>query len=320
MITLLIFEVCFRLSVIDFYRLEAEALNTSENLKVENAVDYLVFGDSFSATSSEINYIDMLRKRNPELSFFNVSVPGIGIREVNTFAATKIRKHKPKAIIYQIYVGNDLIDVNHLWCFENVSLFRNMYWETSDYLLGVKYLNQKSTLLKPRESLRAVTMAIDQFKPEYYNIRTRQYLNCNPSYLDHTVRLKANFKERYKAWIGHMNVFLESIPNDIPVYLVWVPHCGQVNQSYLENMKSMGAIFSDDHALSMINYPFLEGAKQDLSVFSNVKHLNPLGKLQEKNTPSYPLYFANDPHFNKNGNVVLSDFLQNHIPFSKKTF
>ena len=103
LLSLLLFEVLYRNSVIDFYKAETSHLNTESDL-AKPSVDFLVFGDSFSATAASINYVDKLRENNPNVSIVNVSVPGIGIRQVNTFAKAKIKKHQPKAIVYQIYV------------------------------------------------------------------------------------------------------------------------------------------------------------------------------------------------------------------------
>ena len=98
LISLVLFEILYRNSIIDFYQSETSHLNAESDLE-KDTIDFLVFGDSFSATAKEINYIDKLKQNNPSTSFVNVSVPGIGIRQVNTFAKEKIKQHQPKAII-----------------------------------------------------------------------------------------------------------------------------------------------------------------------------------------------------------------------------
>ncbi|MBC8757570.1 hypothetical protein H2O64_23080 [Kordia sp. YSTF-M3] len=316
LVTFVLFEILYRNSVIDFYKAETSHLNNVADLE-KPSVDYLVFGDSFSATAADMNYIDKLKRNNPNKSFVNVSVPGIGIRQVNTFAKAKIKKHQPKAIIYQVYVGNDLTDVNHLWSWEKFSIARNLYWEASDYFLSLSYLNHKATVFSPRVNSRTHTMATDIFSIDYYDQRTKRFLSFDRSFFNNTLMLKVPFKERYDAWLEYMKTFLETVSKDIPVYIVWIPHCSQVNDFYANNLNQLGANFEDKMTIQQTDYPFFAQAKKDLKAFTNVTQLNPLETFQANDNASHRLYFSNDPHINTNGNVVLSDFLQSEIPFKK---
>ncbi|WP_420571708.1 hypothetical protein [Kordia sp.] len=316
LLSLVLFEFLYRNSAIDFYNTETSHLNSEADLE-KSSVDFLVFGDSFSATAKEINYIEKIKQDHPKVSIVNVSVPGIGVRQVNTFAKAKIKKHQPKAIIYQIYVGNDLIDVNHLWSMEAFSLARNVYWEASDYFLSLSYLNHKASAFSPRVNSRAYTMATDVFSVDYYDQRTKRFLNFDSSYLTNMLSLQAPFKTRYDEWLSYMQTFLETVSKDIPVYLVWIPHCAQVNDYYIDNLNSLGATFKDKAAVQEVNYLFFTQATKDLKVYSNVTQINPLSIFQVNDTFENRLYFANDPHINNNGNVVLSDFLQSEIIFEK---
>ena len=314
LVTFALFEVLYRYSVIDFYKAETIHLNEEADL-AKTSVDFLVFGDSFSATAKEINYIDKLKQTHPNKSFVNVSVPGIGIRQVNTFVKAKIKKHQPKAIIYQIYVANDLVDVDHLWSWEKFSVARNLYWEASDYLLSLSYLNHKAIVFSPRVNSRTTTMATDDYSADYYDQRTKLFLQFDRSFFNNTLLLKTPFKTRYNTWLSHMEIFLETIPNDIPVYLVWIPHCSQLNEYYVNNLKQLGAKFEDKITIQQPDYPFFAQAKKDLKGYTNVIQLNPLEMFQANDTENYRLYFANDPHINNNGNMVLRDFLETKISF-----
>lgn len=311
-LSFLLFEVLYRHSVIDFYKAETSHLNSEADLS-NTAVDFLVFGDSFSATAKSINYIDKLRANNPNVSFVNVSVPGIGIRQVNTFASSKINQHNPKAIIYQIYVGNDLTDVDHLWSWEKFSITRNLYWAVSDYFLSLAYLNHKAAAFSPRVNSRTYTMATNVFKEEYYDQRTKRFLYFDAAYFNNTLMLKEPFTSRYDIWLDEMHTFLETVPNDIPVYLVWIPHCSQVSSYYKDNLNQLGAAFPDEIKIQESNYPFFAKATKDLQAYTNVIQINPLSVFQVNDTFDHRLYFANDPHINNNGNVVLSDFLESEI-------
>ncbi len=310
--TLFLFEICYRLNIIDFYNVQSQGLNTSEELE-DTAIDLMVFGDSFSATSKEINYVDMLRKSALDFSVVNFSVPGFGIRQVNTFAQKKIKKHHPKAILYQVYVGNDLIDVNHLWNLEEFSIARNLYWEASDHFLSLGYLNQRLAILNVKKEIRLPGMLKKEFDTDFYDIRTKRFLKSDCYYLDDTLLLKGDFKKRYFSWIGHMKTFLDAVPEDVTVYILWIPHAAQVSDYYFENMKTLGAMFQNKTAIQHQDYPFFSEAKKDLSTYKNVNHLNPLPFFQAKDSLHSRLYFVNDPHINLNGNISLSIFLHNEM-------
>ena len=313
LITLVLLELCYRYHVVNFYKTENLALNTKQDLE-NNNIDLMVFGDSFSATSKAINYVDMLRNNAKKTSILNFSVPGIGIRQVNTFASSKIKKHNPKVILYQVYVGNDLIDVDHLWSLEKFSVSRNLYWEASDYFLSLSYLNHKSTVFKPRINSRTFTMAKDSFYVDFYDIRTKRFLNYKSSFFNDTFMLKEPFKSRYDDWLTYMHKFLETIPKDIKVYIVWIPHCTQVNEHYIDNFNTLGATFNDLNKIQQSNsYPFFTSAKKDLSPYKNVILLNPLEIFQFKDTLNSRLYFENDPHINYKGNKILYEFLKTQI-------
>ncbi len=313
--TLCLFEMCYRYNVIDFYRAQSQGLNTKKDLEDRN-VDLMVFGDSFSATSKEINYVDMLRKNETDFSILNFSVPGFGIRQINTFAKKKIKKHKPKAILYQVYVGNDLIDVNHLWNLKEFSFARNLYWEASDYFLSLGYLNQRLSVLNVKKEIRLPGMLKKEFDGDLYDTRTKRFLKNDTYYLDNTLLLNGDFKKRYLSWLIHMESFLDIVPKDVPVYILWIPHQAQVNDYYYANIKKLGAMFQNKAAIQQQDYPLFSKAKKDLSTYKNVKHLNPLTFFRDKDTLNSRLYFVNDPHINLTGNIILSTYLQNVISFN----
>tara|TARA_R110002049_G_scaffold309292_2_gene520346 strand:+ start:6549 stop:7472 length:924 start_codon:yes stop_codon:yes gene_type:complete len=307
--------MCYRYNVIDFYRAQSQGLNTKKDLEDRN-VDLMVFGDSFSATSKEINYVDMLRKNETDFSILNFSVPGFGIRQINTFAKKKIKKHKPKAILYQVYVGNDLIDVNHLWNLKEFSFARNLYWEASDYFLSLGYLNQRLSVLNVKKEIRLPGMLKKEFDGDLYDTRTKRFLKNDTYYLDNTLLLNGDFKKRYLSWLIHMESFLDIVPKDVPVYILWIPHQAQVNDYYYANIKKLGAMFQNKAAIQQQDYPLFSKAKKDLSTYKNVKHLNPLTFFRDKDTLNSRLYFVNDPHINLTGNIILSTYLQNVISFN----
>ncbi|WP_299763665.1 hypothetical protein [uncultured Dokdonia sp.] len=306
-ITLLLLEVVYRYGVIDFYKAEISALNPIESIE-SDTVDVLVFGDSFSAP--ETNYVNKLRDAHKEITFLNLGIPGTGIKQVNTFARKKIKRYTPKHIIYQVYVGNDLLDVKHLSGGENISFSRNFYWKLTDHIWSGIYVNQKLKMLKSQKASGRKGDTNALFSTSLYTKRQQMLFNADARYLDKTIRLQDDFLDRYGTWKKQVTSFLEVIPEGVTVSIVFIPHCAQVNDRYYENMESIGAKFEDKTKAQDMNYPFYTKAVQDFKEFDQVTFYNPISYLRAKETDTHRLYYANDPHFNENGQHAFYEFLE----------
>lgn len=304
-ITLLLFEVVYRYGVIDFYRGEIEALNPEETIE-KDAVDYLVFGDSFSTPRN--NYIDLLQNKYPETSFLNLGISGTGIKQVNTFARKKIKQYDPKHIIYQVYTGNDLLDVKHLSNWKDLSVTRNIYWKVTDYISSGVYINQR---LKGFSSHKIGTRTLkkETFSVPLYTKRQRMLFKADADYLYNTVTLQDDFKNRYVLWKKGMTSFLEEVPSDVKVSIVFIPHCAQIQEEYYNNMVELGAQFKSKEDLQKNNYEFYSKAVKDFSTFKNVSFYNPIQYLKQEDSSLNRLYYTNDPHFNDLGQRALYEFL-----------
>ena len=89
-VTATLFELVYRWYIIDFYKNSFCYLNNEKDLKAEK-VDYLFFGDSFSAAKD--SYVDFIKKDFSKSKVVNFSVSGIGIKQVNLYAKRKIEKY-----------------------------------------------------------------------------------------------------------------------------------------------------------------------------------------------------------------------------------
>ncbi|MEP0262738.1 hypothetical protein [Dokdonia sp.] len=308
-ITLLLFEVVYRYGVIDFYKAEIEALN-SKNTIESDSIDYLVFGDSFSTPTN--NYVDRLQKKHPEISFLNLGISGTGIKQVNTFARKKIKKYNPKHIIYQVYIGNDLLDVKHLSNWKDLSVTRNVYWGITNYISSGVYINQR---LKGFSSNKIDTRALKKevFSVPLYTKRQRMLFKADSDYLYNTITLQDDFMDRYDSWKKAMTSFLEIVPSDVTVSVVFVPHCAQVNNQYYTNMLELGAQFKNKENTQENNYVFYAKAVKDFQAFTHVSFYNPIKYLKQKDAPLNRLYYNNDPHFNDQGQKAIYEFLDEVI-------
>ncbi|WP_299211959.1 hypothetical protein [uncultured Aquimarina sp.] len=312
-IVFFLFEMSYRFSIIDFYKAEFTHLNDADSIESKN-IDYLVFGDSFSATQN--NYIDFLRSSTNK-TFINSGVQGIGVKQVNTFLHRRIQKYQPKNIIYQVYVGNDLIDVDHLTNYKKLPLVRNIYWDVSDLFLSSSYINYKLGYFKSRIKQINKTFNDERFSVKDYNQRSKLYFESDSEYLYKSVMTGGNFENRYSIWITELKEFVENIPTDVNIFIVFIPHCSQLNSFYFNNMRQLGAKFSEENEFKKIGYDFFEKASLDVKQYQNVIVLNPLQQLREVDAKEKRLYYLNDPHLNKEGQEVLGAFLKQELLSNK---
>ncbi len=308
-ITFLLFEVAYRYGVIDFYKAEIKVLNPNNSIE-STSVDYLVFGDSFSTPTG--NYVDRLRSKHTEKSFLNLSIPGTGIKQVNTFAKKKIKRYNPTHIIYQVYIGNDLLDVRHVSNWETISFARNIYWKTTDYMWSGVYINQK---LKGLNRSKGNTHALkkETFSKVSYAKRQGLLFHTDANYLYKTITVQEDFLNRYNVWKEELRSFLEVIPSDVKVSIVFIPHEAQVHDRYYHHMLALGAQFDDKENVQKDDYEFYRKAVIDFKMFDNVSFYNPLAFLKQKEATEHRVYYTNDPHFSDQGQIALYEFLDTTI-------
>ncbi|MEI6767021.1 MAG: hypothetical protein WCM76_15425 [Bacteroidota bacterium] len=305
-VTLILFECSYRWYVIDFYSFSWKGLNSPENRSKEN-VDLLVFGDSFSA--NDHGYVSCLQKLCPGKVIVNASSAGIGIKQVNLFASKRIKQANPKAILYQVYVGNDLIDVQNLSNWKSISIVRNLYWKITNQFMSISYLNQRMGALRKHETTKSLHLD-EHFSKELYDKRTTLFIKADTESIEKSVTLKDDFLKRYLVWKDELEVLLEKIPLTTKVYIAFIPHCAQINDFYIKNMTELGATFSDNNNFSKTDYAFFEYARNDFKGNTNVVFLNPLTFFKETDTANYRLYYENDPHFNEHGNSEFARYLK----------
>ena len=304
LITLLLFELCYRYYIIDFYHTPWKMLNQTENNSTE--VDLLVFGDSFSAKPS--GYVDLLRKQFPNKKIWNAAVAGIGIKQVNLFAARRIKQTKPKAILYQVYVGNDLLDVKNLTNWGKLSFTRNLYWAASDIFTSLRHLNQQLVGFRKEKSM--IPLGLDKpFSMALYDKRSLMFTQADEAYLYKTVTITDDFLTRYHTWKKEMDQFIATIPFGTKLYLSFIPHCAQLNPRYLNYQLALGNTVADTSVFFQEQYPFIKQAMHDFKNDSTIVFLNPLATLRKADKETYPLYYENDPHFNPNGHKEFADYL-----------
>lgn len=310
---LLLLEVCYRFYVVDFYKGNLIGLNSEEDLMpTQDRPTILVFGDSFTADTS--SYIKHLRENLPSHRIINSAVAGTCIRQHSLMAKRRIKRFAPEMLIYQIYVGNDLLEYRHPTSGGNISLMRKLYWWLADRLLIVGYINAKLPQLKavfvadPNPGSGAKLSA--DFAAEKYNSRTPLQFQIEPDLLEHTVLLQGKRGEDFRAYIKEIAALLDHAPADCKIVIMVMPHCAQLGTPYLERMEELGAVFEDQPAFLEVDYPFFHELNRTLS--KDDRHFfNVLEYLGDEDG-EHSFYYENDPHLNPAGQQRVGEAL---VPF-----
>lgn len=297
-------EICYRYQIIDFYQPELKGLNAEEKL-VSEKHNVLIFGDSFTAHPN--SYVKHLRRDFTSTNFINSAIPGTGIKQHELIFNNRIKKFNPKAIIYQFYVGNDFTDIQHPINLKELSFSRNLFWKVSEYFMTFQYVNHRLAFLnsnnQPIKKLQETP-----FSKKQYNHRVKTYYKADRMLLNNTILLSDdNVTAIYKKWKKKLFKLQELSGDSIPIYLLIIPHNAQINNTYLERNKILGANLSE--AILNPNPPLIERIRKD---FKKWQIINPLAKFQQlKNTDS--LYYQNDPHLTAYGQMELAKIITKEI-------
>jgi hypothetical protein len=296
--SLCLLEIAYRYQIIDFYKNELEALNPNLNKEYPNG-NVLVFGDSFSAFSK--GYIDQLRITYPKTNFINTSISGIGIRQHRLFFKDRIEKFDPKQILYQFYVGNDLLDIKKDLNPSKISYLRTYYYFISDQFLVLKYINSKLARFK---SIPTQFSSVEN--STIYNPRIKQQFLANPDYLNETISVSGKQKEKFEKWLELYSEI--SASTEVKMTLLVLPHCAQVSKKYADKMNALGAIANPN--LQDSSFALVDKIEAKYNLF------NPL-RVFQKADKSSPIYYKNDPHLNERGQSILAQFLIEKKIFSE---
>lgn len=305
--TLLLLELCFRFQVIEFYKAELDGLNLSSEI-VSEKENILVFGDSFSAHPN--SYVQFLGDNIPEFNFINAAIPGTGIKEHKLIVQKRIRQFKPRHIIYQFYVGNDLADISHPVNFKTLSVFRNFYWLLSERILVLQYINFRLASLKPnKQSLEEIQK--DDFSVLSYNKRVCTYIKGHPGFLSNTITLQGNERSVFRQWKSDFSDFLDCISDSVGLTIIVIPDGVQVSELYLKRMRLLGAEFSG--GINEVNYPLVTEMEKE---FPDLQIINPLEEFQNDEKNGKQLFYNNDPHLTLYGQKLLGKIMLDQLSFT----
>ncbi len=306
--TLLLLEVCYRYYIVDFYSAQFQALNKQELEEAEDLPSILVVGDSFSADQN--SYVKGLRTQISGHRIINAAIPGTCIRQHERFFAKRLKDFQPDLIIYQTYVGNDLLEYRHPTTGDGLSWQRKCYWWLADRFLVLGYINAQLPLL--RNSFFATqrvdydTKAQEGFSVENYSRRTPMLLRAEPSYLNNSILLKGARVMDMEHMSTDIAQMLGEVSAETPILVLVMPHCVQLGNPYKNRLEQLGADLDTIIDLEKEHYPYYQALERYLEAESPVL-VNPLPWL--KNSGRSDLYYPNDPHLTPAGQKLVSDSL-----------
>jgi hypothetical protein len=311
-VVVILMEAAYRFQIIDFYRVELNALNPQhENAKTPGKKTVLVFGDSFTAQAS--SWVNQLRIDSSDYRIINSAVSGTSIIETSYIAPGRIKAFDPDVFIYQIYVGNDLLGITHHLNWKEWSTTRNIFWWLSDRIHFLSYLNYRMGQMnwKLREvntqSQSEELSGGEKFELQRYRRREKIYALGDPYLISNSVLLKNERDQDMDKLLSSLRSTILQLKRDCQVYLLIIPHKAQINKFYFDTMKDVGFLFDPQFEIGKEDYPFVEKLKNYFSAERNVVIINPMRYLAQRDSFSNRVYFLNDEHLSIEGQLVVKE-------------
>jgi hypothetical protein len=300
----LLMEMSFRFYVIDFYAPEFAALNPVSVSESNEKPTVLFLGDSFTANAD--SYVGKLRNKLP-FNLINGAISGTGVMEASFVAPSRIDEFDPEILIYQIYLGNDLLDIKHRTT-GSIPFLRRVYQNLSDNLRVLKFLNYRLAQIRfgfYNDLHSPMAQKGLPFSPDGYSARQKLIFQSEPNHIEDVLELKNGRDEDFKLLVDRINLIKNSLNENSKMVLLLIPHCAEVNVTYLDRMALIGSE-SKAGATDMF-YSSLSSAFPGLDV------LDLRGLFNSQDSAGHRLYFENDPHLNENGQTAMANFVSDYL-------
>lgn len=303
-----IMEIAYRFQWIDFYSNELAGLNLPEDLNENHGKEktVLVMGDSFTADPN--SYIKTLREQLPDYRIINSAVPGTGIYEASLMAPGRIAEFQPDVFVYQVYEGNDLIDITHPINWSELSFARNCYWWLSDRILWFRYLNYKMAQVSANvgeELDDGSAKETGPFEPAAYSKRQQLYFRANPTILSDCRNLENGRETDMEDLKKHLQEILGLLPEGCKVKIVYIQHGAFNDPAYMRNMEVLGAQFPGGKTESKMLAALLNVAASnpDYNVLQASAYFE--AGMPVRSTFQPMIYYPNDPHITDFAHIQL---------------
>jgi hypothetical protein len=320
------FEVIYRFQIIDTYAVELRTNNSQKDLiNSDSRPTLLVMGDAFSV--GNMSYPSIMSARLPGYRVINGAVSGTGIIDAAIIAPKRFKEFSPSIFIYQVYVGKDLFEITRPVNWNTISVSRNVYWLTSNYLRSLGFLNDR--LGKQVSHIREIMSGrnrnvreagadqpalykADSFSVDRYSGRTKLKLRADPWLLDKQIMVRAEREKDFKVFLMKLKELVSYGKADqSKTYILVIPHSCQINNRYLDNTKQLGARFSSEREILKNDYPFIKKLRLAVAGEPGVSVLDPLEYLRKQEAAGELMYLQNDEHLSPAGQKAIADFILN---------
>ena len=318
----LVFELAFRCQVVDFYATELRSFNAADLMADDSRPTVLVLGDSFSAGLDR--YPFWLQDRlGPSWRVVNGGIPGITAGQASFVLENRLVRFSPRLVVYQTYVGNDLLDIRHPISWRKNNPLRNGYWVLTDggwtslaflnYRLGQIKNRFLGSVIRPASSAAPEAVAeLDRqpFSVTRYRAWERILLAADPWIIERQIAVTGSIEPAWRAYSEHVQSMVRRCRREgIRLIVVVIPHCTQIHQRYRERFAALGARFDRPEALAADEYPFVTRLRADVENTPHVVVLDSLEALRRAEAMGRATYRNNDDHLNDDGQQILGHFL-----------
>lgn len=327
--SLLALESVYRLQLVDTYRGELREYNPATDMAgSDSRPTVLLMGDSLTAGNR--SYPTLVRQARSDLRVINAGIPGSCVLQANLVAPARFARFRPSVFVYQVNVGNDLVNLRYPIHWGRLSPVRNLYWTVAHRARSLEYMNYKAGQAvrsaryeKAVHDLQAAGRALadvtdtgcrydfDDFDPRSYTARIRLYLEAEPALYENQILVGETRRREYERLLdGLRRIFSLCEPPDCAPHLLVIPHASQVDPGYLHAMRQMGARFERPEAVASEDYPFIAGIRAFLvgNGLGHVRVLDPLPALRDVERDRHA-YYLHDPHLTACGQEAVARFL-----------
>ena len=135
--------------------------------------------------------------------------------------------------------------------------------------------------------------------------REKMLLQADPDFLENSIQLTSEYESRYACYKSKLNELLNICKEkNIAVTILVIPASCQVDESYKNNYSAIGAALPKTSCSDTL-YPFLDRLTIDLKN-EHVTIVNALRYFQLVDCAQYRLFYSNDIHLNKYGQMEIA--------------
>ncbi len=300
----------------DWYAAELRRNASADLAPGDRRPTVLVMGDSFSADPE--GWVAALRAGlAPQARTVGSGVSGFTSRQMARLLPRRLAAFRPRAVVLQLYAGNDLLELGPPVSWRHLSPLRNLLWAaTAVGLEAPRLLNYRAgqawgaLARRVRGGPPADRAALEArpFAPALYAPRERLLLRAEPGYVEDQVRLQGRYGRALPEYLAELaEMTAQATAAGARVLVLVVPHPAQVAARYRTRFESLGGRFSG--APLDGDYPLLRALAAGLRS-TPARLLDPLPALAAGERAGQELYRHHDEHLSEAGERVLAEVVR----------